>query len=285
MANNADLIAFLQRAVGYSLTGKTGERVIFILYGSGANGKSTLIETIRFMLGGYASRTPTQTLMIKQTGSIPNDIARLRGQRFVSAAESEQGQRLAESLIKDLTGNETVSARFMRAEWFEFKPEFKIWLSTNNKPQVTGTDNAIWDRIRLIPFNVTIPPEQRDPKLQDKLRGELPGILRWAVQGCLDWQRSGLGVPLEVAEAMKAYRTEMDILKQFISDRCELKRDAEVSKAALHEAFSAWCSENGETELSKKEFGGRMKKYGLDEKKSGSTRYWRGIRLLQRAEA
>ena len=179
MAGNERLISFLQRAVGYSLTGITSERVIFFLHGMGANGKSTFLGTIAAMMGDYAQRTPTETLLAKKENAIPNDIARLRGARFVYASETEDGKRLAESAIKDLTGGDTVSARFMRGEWFDFKPTFKLWVATNHKPVVRGTDSAIWDRIRLIPFTVTIPEDERDKHLPARLLAELPGILAW----------------------------------------------------------------------------------------------------------
>src|SRR5262249_40147816 len=158
-------------------TGDTSERVIFILHGVGANGKTTLLEVLRAALGDYTLRTPTETLLAKRDGSIPNDVARLKGARFVTASESEEGKRLSEAFIKDVTGGDVISARFMRAEFFEFKPECKLWLATNHKPVIRGTDKAIWDRIRLIPFEIRIPEGEQDKQLLAKLQDELPGIL------------------------------------------------------------------------------------------------------------
>jgi len=269
-------IRFLQRAIGYSLTGDTSERCLFVLYGGGANGKTTFLEVIRATMGDYALRTPTETLLLKRSGSVPNDVARLRGARFVSASESEEGRRLAESLIKDLTGGDTISARFMRAEWFDFVPECKVWLGTNHKPEIRGTDQAIWDRIRLIPFEVTIPEKKQDKQLADKLKGELPGILAWAVQGCLDWQREGLGVTEKVKAATKAYREEMDILAGFIEDCCIEGADKEALAGDLHQAYKDWGGD-----LSQRKFGRALRERGYEKGRHPSTRRitWRGLGL------
>ncbi len=281
MAGNQNLISFLQRAVGYSLTGIVSERVIFILHGQGANGKSTLLEIIRCMLGDYAIRTPTETLMMKQQSSIPNDIARLRGSRFVFASETESGKRLAEALIKDLTGDDTISARFMRAEFFDFKPEFKIWMGTNHKPVIKGTDKAIWDRLKLIPFNVRIPEGERDQHLPEKLKAELPGILQWAIEGCLEWQRSGLGVPEEVRSATESYRKEMDILASFLGECCILKANCRVGALVLHKAYVEWCEANDEKAEKIKSFTNRLKECGFNSRRTGKNGSveWHGIGL------
>jgi len=236
-------VMFLQRAIGYSLTGDTSERVLFILYGCGDNGKTTFLEVIRSLLGDYALRTPTETLMLKRSSNIPNDVARLRGARFVSASESEQGRKLAEALVKDLTGGDTITARFMRAEWFDFIPRCKIWLATNHKPEIRGTDRAIWNRIRLIPFEVSIAEDRQDKHLDDKLKGELPGILAWAVRGCLAWQRDGLGTPDKVKAATSAYRLEMDTLGAFIEDCCIEEPDRKALAGDLLAAYQDWSGD------------------------------------------
>jgi putative DNA primase/helicase len=203
------LAELLRRAVGYSLTGTTGEQVLFILHGAGANGKSTFLEILRALHGDYGQQAPPE-LLVDRRNIIPNDVARLPGVRCLAAAESGEGGRLNESLVKSLTGGDTVAARFMRGEWFEFTPQFTPWLATNHKPTIRGTDEGIWRRIRLIPFNVTIPPDQRDPDLPAKLRAELPGILNWALEGCLAWQADGLTNPAAVEEATAEYRAEQD---------------------------------------------------------------------------
>lgn len=284
LAQNQTLIEFLQCAIGYSLTGDTSERVLFLLYGTGKNGKTTFLETIRAILGDYALRTPTSTLMTHRHDIIPNDVARLRGARFVSASESEENRRLAESLIKDLTGQDTVSARFLFGEWFDFRPECKVWLGTNHKPQIRGTDNAIWDRIRLVPFTVRIPDDQQDPHLREKLLTEAPGILAWAVRGCLAWQQEGrLKPPSEVVHATAAYRQEMDVLGPFIEDCCVVQQGAEATSKDLHAAFVNWCVTNGESAMSKVQLGQRLAEMGfVPAVRPGKPqlRIWRGIGLL-----
>jgi putative DNA primase/helicase len=184
---DAALIRFVQKAVGYSLTGSTQEQCLFMLYGTGANGKSTFLNAVNRMLGEYASHTPTETLLINRSNGVRNDLARLQGARFVTAVEAEGRRQLAEAQVKQLTGGDKITARYLYQEHFEFYATFKLWLAVNHKLTIQGTDHAIWRRIRLIPFTVTIPEPERDKGLEEKLRAELPGILRWAVEGCLAW--------------------------------------------------------------------------------------------------
>ena len=258
-----ELRGFVQRAVGYSATGDTSEQCMVINHGTGANGKSTFQEAISAALGDYAMRAPTEMLLAKRAAGIPNDVARLKGARFVAASETEEGRRLAESLIKDLTGQDTITARFMRAEWFDFQPTHKLWLSTNHKPEIRGTDNAIWRRIRLIPWSVTIPPAEQDKRLAAKLRDELPGILAWIVNGCLEWQRIGLQPPDEVRRATGRYRAEMDVLAAFIDEECIVAEHASATAKALYSGYKDWCDENGERPESQRRFGGRLKERGF----------------------
>ncbi len=281
MAGNEGLIRFLQRAIGYSLTADTSERVLMILHGEGRNGKSTLLEVIRGILGDYAVRTPTETLLAKRDNTIPNDIAKLKGARFVSASESDEGRRLDEAKIKDLTGGDTVSARFMRGEWFDFLPEFKLWLGTNHKPIIRGTDRAIWDRIRLVPFAVRIPDEEQDKQLRVKLLAEAPGILAWAIRGCLDWQRDGLGEPQEVRNATAGYRAEMDVLGAFLEDCCVVNPKAHCAAKDLYAAYQQWCDETGEKAMTQKAVGLRLAERGFDSAQMGKarTRTWLGVGL------
>jgi putative DNA primase/helicase len=279
MGGNADLVGFLKRAAGYSLTGSTSERAVFFLHGAGRNGKSTFLETLRALLGDYAQRTPTQTLIIKRDGGIPNDVARLKGARFVSASETEDGKRLAESLVKEITGGDTIIARFLRAEFFEFRPEFKLWLGTNHKPLVSGTDPAIWDRIKLIPFTQRIPDDEVDKSLPAKLLAELPGILAGAVRGCLEWQRDGLRVPSEIKAATEGYRTEMDTVGRFLDECCDPAAGAREGAEALYKAFQAWCEANGEYTRSNKWLSQRLEERGFEKKRSGATgrNEWQGL--------
>lgn len=277
-----DLIDFIQKAVGYALTGDTNEQVAFFLWGTGRNGKSTLINTIKDLLGDYSKQTNSDTFTSKiNEGGINNDIARLHGSRFVSAVESEDGQKLSESLIKQLTGGEPITARFLRREFFEFMPEFKIFFTTNHKPIVKGDDEGIWRRIRLIPFDYTIPKEEVDKHLPEKLHKELPGILKWAVDGCLNWQQEGLGEPADVKNATDEYKDEMDLLSSFLEECCVKNPDAKVQVNDLHKKYMSWAEENGEYPMKKRVFNNRITMKGFQKRKStGNKTFFFGLGLL-----
>jgi putative DNA primase/helicase len=287
MGGNAELIDFLQRALGYSLTGDISERVLFILHGGGRNGKSTLLEAIRDVLGpDYTDRTPTDLLMTRRHEGIPNDLAALRGKRFVSASEVNEGRRLDEAKIKDVTGGDTISARFMRGEFFTFRPQFKLWLGTNHKPVIQGTDKAIWDRIRLIPFDVRIPDNEIDRGLGEKLREEAPGILAWMVDGCQLWQQRGLDAPTQVLAATDAYREEMDVLGRFLDDCCQLHESVVATSKDLYSTYSAWCDANGEKPVTQTALGRHLKERGFEQDRdTKGARTWRGIALVGVANA
>jgi putative DNA primase/helicase len=280
--NNQNLIDFIQVALGYSLTGDVHERCLFILHGAGANGKSTLLEVVSHVLGqDYASKTPTETLLARPVGSIPNDVARLKGMRFVTASEADEGRRLDEARIKELTGNETITARFMRAEFFSFTPQFKLWLGTNHKPVINGTDKAIWDRIRLIPFDVRIPENQQDKTLACKLKDESSGILNWLLVGCRRSIAEGLTSPKEVRVAVQDYQSEMDTVGRFLEEKCRRVKGHRVQCGTLYEAFSSWLEQNGEGRMSQKQFSPRMTEKGYERTNiSGGKRYWSDIDLL-----
>ena len=280
MNGNRELISFLQRGVGYSLTGSTREQCLFMLYGSGANGKSTFLEAIAETLADYAQRTPTDTLLAKDTSGISNDIARLKGARFVVASEVEEGKRMAESLVKQMTGGEKMTARFMRAEYFEFMPHFKLWIGTNHKPVIRGTDHAIWRRIKLIPFNVTIPEPERDKELPNKLRKEKAGILNWAVMGCMDWLKDGLGEPEEVVKATGEYRSEMDVLTRFISDCCVTNTQKCTKSSELYRKYTEWSKDNGEFTLSQTKFSTRLQEKGFSKIRTSRGMVWEGIAIV-----
>jgi putative DNA primase/helicase len=276
-----ELRGFVERAAGYSATGDTSEQCMFINHGTGANGKSTFQEALSAALGDYAMRAPTEMLLARRPGSVPNDVARLKGARFVTAAETEEGRRLAESLVKDLTGQDTITARFMRAEWFDFRPTHKLWLSTNHKPEIRGTDVAIWRRIRLVPWSVVIPPKEQDKKLPEKLRAELPGILAWIVRGCLEWRRDGLRPPDQVRRATVEYRTEMDVLAAFLADCCQQGQGVSAFASDLWNAWRRWCQETGESEGTQKRFGGRLAERGFLNHRDSKTgrKVWSGVGL------
>lgn len=289
MAGNERLIRFLKRAVGYSLTASVQERVLFILWGSGANGKSVFLKTLLLLLGPYGKPTDPELLLVKRGEAHPTNIADLFGTRYAVTLETEQGRRMAITLVKWLTGGDKLKARFMRQDFFEFEPTFKLWIGTNHKPVVRGTDRAIWDRIRLIPFTVRFenpdepPPgvEPGDPRylwqdktLPAKLAAELPGILNWAIEGCLEWQREGLGVPSEVSQATAQYREEMDTLAGFIDECCLVSPTAKVKAADLYAAYARWADTGGEYQLSRSELLKRLGERGFEVRKSTGGFYW-----------
>jgi len=281
--SNIDLINYLQRVVGYSLTGDTRSQTMFFLYGLGSNGKSTFITTIRKLTGDYGAKANTSLFMTKDKNSSgpSEDLANLQGKRFVTASEIEDDRRLAVVLIKEMTGGEAIRADRKYEHEIEFQPVHKIWLVGNHKPVITDTTLSIWRRMKLIPFTVTIANDEIDPNLPAKLESELPGILLWAVRGCLEWQRCGLGEPKAVTSATSDYRHEQDILGDFIDDCCLLKPTAAVPKHDLKTAYEEWCNNTGSQPVSQKTFRARLIERGITEGKSGSTRYWRGIVLLE----
>jgi putative DNA primase/helicase len=281
LVDNA-LINFVKRYSGYTLTGITRERLLAILYGLGKNGKTTLVELLHEVLGDYARNTDVETLLIKKYQGVGNDVAALKGARFVSAAEVEKGRRLAESKVKQLTGRDTVTARFLFGENFDFRPEFKLWLSTNNKPVIQGTDDAIWDRIRLIPFTQRFDGPKADTKLPDKLRGELAGVFAWMVEGCLEWQEHGLEEPKTVTDATKQYREEMDTLASFLDETCVIGPSYRVLAETLYQRYAMWCDKSGERKDPKKAFVARLGERGFDRRREtagvNKGRYiWLGI--------
>ena len=279
LKGNRELSNFLQRAFGYALTGSTIEQVLFILWGCGANGKSTLLEIIRELLGDYGRTADAALLMRHNHEGVRNDVARLAGARFVSTSETEAGRHLAEVLVKQLTGGDKVAARFLYSEFFEFETQFKLFLTTNHKPVIRGTDNAIWRRIRLIPFEVTIPEDQQDKELPRKLRAEMPGILAWAVRGCIRWQKYGLGQPEKVAAATAAYRAEMDVLGAFLKDRCIVRKDAIVPTGQLYAEYRGWCERAGERALTQQKLGSALGDRNFRRYRTGAVRSWLGLEL------
>ena len=282
-AGNAQLIDYLQRVFGYCLTGLAVEQYLFMLWGAGANGKTTLVKTLLAMLGSEYSAQAAPELLIASTSRHPTELADLRGKRFVASIEVDDGKKLAVSLTKLLTGGDNVKARFMHQDFFEFVPTHKLFLVANHKPTVTGTDPAIWRRIRLIPFEVTIPEAERDRELGAKLEAELPGILAWCVRGLLAWRKMGLAAPEVVRKATEAYQTESDALASFI-DECLVKVDgAEVQAKDLYNAYKTWCDDNGETPVNSTKFGRDMVERGFDKYRHPSTgkTYYMGAGLTQ----
>jgi putative DNA primase/helicase len=282
LADRPELIRYLQKAVGYSLTGETGEQCLFLLYGQGANGKSTFLSTIMGILNTYSRQLPMDALLAKTNRQIPNDIAALRGARFASAVEADDGSRMAESLVKQMTGQDKLTARFLHGEWFEFDAQFKLWLATNHKPVIRGCDEAIWRRMRLIPFTVTIPAAERDPHLGEQLRQEWPGILNWALEGCRLWREEGLIPPEDVLAATEEYRGEMDILADFVAQCCVINPLAAALAADTYRAYETWCVKTAERPVGNRTFVRRMRERGLKTKHgSGHVLMWDGLALAE----
>ncbi|MFH1547023.1 MAG: phage/plasmid primase, P4 family, partial [bacterium] len=255
MDHNQDLVDFLQKAVGYSLTGSTREQCIFILYGVGSNGKSTFLEVVSKVVGDFATRIPPESLLSKKSDrGVNNDIARLAGARLVASAEGEEGKNLAESLVKQITGGETITARFLHQEFFDFLPQFKLFYATNHKPNIRGSDHAIWRRIRLIPFTIKIEDKDQDKNLESKLSQELTGILNWALEGSLRWQKEGLEIPIEIMAATADYRDEMDILSEFMETCCVYGNKHTIHNKTLKMAHDLWCELYKEKPMSHIEF-------------------------------
>ncbi len=278
MGGNQAMMEFLQRVFGYALTGTGYEQCLFFFVGHGSNGKTTLIEVLRKVLGGYARHTPTATL-IRNSMTVRNDLARLKGARFVTASEIGKGKELDEATTKMLTGEDPVTSRFLFKEFFEYRPSFKLFLIANHTPEIKGTDFGIWRRILLIPFPVTISAQKVDKHLPAKLEQELPGILTWLVKGCLKWKKEGLMVPSEVREATHEYRSETDILPQFLADSCTFDKAARAPSRNLYEAYKSWAVENTDEILTPKGFGILLKTAGFKASKSNSVRYWNGLQL------
>jgi len=277
MGYKGDLIAFIQTAAGWAVSGDISEQSMFILYGTGANGKSTFLNVVMHILGDYAVTTYAETFMKRSNETLTNDIARLRGTRFVATTETEQGKRLSEHLIKQATGNDQLTARFLYGEHFNFLPTFKIFMASNHKPVIKGTDHGIWRRIKLIPFTTLITEEKRDRHLEQKLLEEKPGILNWLIEGVLRWRKEGLNTPSVVLNATDEYRGEMDVIGNFMRERCVQKPGVMVRARELFRAYQEWCEENNEMATSERIFGLRMKELGMVQKRTAEARYWQDV--------
>lgn len=273
-----ELQLYLQKAVGYSLTGSTREQCCFICFGNGCNGKSTFMDTVTTVLGQYATNMQAESIMQKKSqGNANSDIARLKGARLVTVAEPEEGLKLNESLVKQLTGGDTITARFLFGNEFEFKPQFKLWIATNHKPVIRGTDDGIWRRIVLVPFTQRIPADKIDRNLSHKLRKEMPLIARWAVEGCMLWQQEGLHQPSCIRAATDDYRAEMDTLQQFCADCLEEDQDVNygpgIKAVELFNVYQRWANENNAFEMTSTRFGKEVSKRYMKVKKRDGWYY------------
>lgn len=279
-SGDKELIRYIQKAVGYSITGSTAEQCAFFCYGTGRNGKSTFLEIVREICGDYASNIQPETIMMRnsQISSINSDIARLKGSRLVTSVEPNEGVRINEGLLKQLTGDDVVTARKLYGDEFEFKPEFKLWMATNHKPIIRGTDTGIWRRIHLIPFTTAIPPEKIDRHLKYKLAAEMTGICRWAIDGCLLYQQEGLKMPRAVMDSVREYRREMDVISAFIEDKCTVGAQLSVQSTQLYAAYCNWASNGNEYTMSNTKFSLEMKKR-YEKVKGKKCNYYSGICL------
>ena len=278
-----EIQGFLQRWFGYCLTGDTSEQCLVLCHGVGANGKSTLVDTVKWILGDYAMTLPFASLLHddRRRGSEPTpDLARLPGARLVSAAEPEIGQRFSESLIKTLTGGEPITARHLQQDFFEFAPSFKLVLSFNTKPSVRGQDEGIWRRLLMVPFDVIVPKERRDRDLAQKLRGESSGILNWMLDGLRLWFEGGLQIPEAVRAATAAYKSESDPLGQFLEMATQRKPGAHVQAKQLYTAYTHWCKENAVEPLSMTAVGRKLGDRGFEKDRIGVV-YYKDLELLE----
>jgi len=279
--NDQEMVDFLSRAVGYTLTGDTSIQALFFLYGDGCNGKSVFTSIIRHLMGSYGDNASFDTFVVqKNSGAIRNDLAKLVGARFVTASEAQDGNRLDEALIKSLTGQDPVTTRFLHKEFFTYVPQFKIWMSSNYKPSIRGLDWGIWRRVKMIPFEVTIPDDERDETLTEKLKVELPGILNWALKGLADFQKFGLMYPEKVNAATKQYRDSQDIIGQFIAARCVNNPEASIKASELYTSFRNWAESAKEFVMKERQFGDAMKKRGVEDTHKKDGKHYLGLARL-----
>lgn len=276
---NQELQDYLQVVAGYCLTGKVSEQKLFFLHGQGENGKSVFLLVLLGVFGDYGTKTASEFLLKKPAGAHTTDTTDLKGVRLAVTVEAGEGQRMAVSLVKELTGSDIIKARRMRQDNMQWKPTHKIWLAANHKPVVNETTVAIWRRIDLIPFNMVLSPEKKRRDLEEELLKERDGIFQWALEGCLKWQKEGLKQPPAVVEATRQYRGEMDILGDFFEDRCILSPAAQETKKKLSQAYTGWCIRNGVKEIGQKSFCSRLRERGIKDTHIKGQRGWAGIGL------
>ncbi len=281
--NDENLISFVQRAIGYSLNGCTNEQCFFILWGIGSNGKSTFIKIIERLLGDFSITMEAESIANskKNAGNASPDIASLPGKRLAVVCESGKGMSLNEGLVKQLSGGDRVTARALFRDYFQFDPTFKLFILTNHKPVIRGTDTAIWRRIKLIPFTQSFTGERCDKNLYDKLLSEIPGILAWAVRGAVEWKRSGLGQAKAVESATTDYRLESDLIGRFIKECCVTSASQRIYVKELYEKYVEWCEGNGDNPIGSRTFSNAFKEKGFSTEAGTGNKYrWVGIGIL-----
>jgi putative DNA primase/helicase len=287
MGGSHGLVGYLKRIAGYCLTGLTVEQKFFFLHGSGANGKTTFVNVLREIIGDYARQSQTEVIMVSrnapQSGATP-ELVRLAGARLVCMVETEDGQRLAESRIKQMTGGDAITARALHCAPFEFVPIFKLLLSGNHLPVIRGDDAGIWRRIELIPFTVTIPPGQREKDLPDRLRSEYSGILNWMIRGCIDWRRIGLQAPVEVTRSLAEYRSDMDLVGQWIDEHCEIGAAESLRSRVGYSDFVHWLKSGGHRDITETRFALKLSERGYNKVKDRNGALYQGLGLRQRPQ-
>ena len=277
--DDGELEAFLRRMVGYSLTGSVREHCLFFAYGTGANGKSVLLNTVAHIVGDYHTAAPVGMFMASRWDRHPTELAGLHGARLVTAIETEGNRRWDESRIKALTGGDLTSARFMRGDFFTFAPAFKLLFAGNHKPILRTTDEAIRRRLHLIPFNVTIPQDERDTDLPDKLREEWSGILAWAIEGAVEWHSNGLDAPSAVTDATLEYIASEDLIAAWMDDRCHEDRSARTKSSALYRSYKEWAEAAGERAMTQKAFSMELEARDYRKQRLNDGVYFNGLRL------
>lgn len=276
------LIHFVQKIVGYSLTGSNSEQVMFILYGNGSNGKSVFLNLIKYIAGSYAKTMNAATIMEKHNSNSQgpsSDIARLEGARLVVSSEANEGDRLDESLIKQMTGGDALVARYPYGNDFEFNPVFKLWMATNHLPKIYGTDEGIWRRLIVVPFNHTVAKESVDKALEDKLKAESMGILKWAIDGAMMWEREGLDQPEAVKQSSEGYREEADVIMQFINEECTARSEYKVKASELFGEYKQWAMDtNNWSHMSSTKFGKEVSQH-FRKRRTNHGIYYYGLDL------
>jgi putative DNA primase/helicase len=279
-----DIIAFMQRVAGYALTGEVNKHKLLFLYGGGRNGKSVFLNTLFDIWGDYARRAASATFLNSQQERHPTDVAGLQGARLVAGSELPVGKTWDESVVKDLTGGDVMTARFMRGDFFDFVPQLTLVIAGNNQPSFRGVDEAIRSRVVLVPFNVTIPEAQRDIDLPRKLMEEAPGILRWAIEGALLWHKQGLNVPVVISAASSEYFDAEDIVARFLEDDTVKAPGNFVTSEALHARFTVWCNGEGLTAFTRLTLIKDIRKRGYHDAKSGGKRRLKGLALKTQSD-
>jgi putative DNA primase/helicase len=290
MGQNQELVDYLQRFAGYSLTGLTREQSLIFHYGDGNNGKSTFITTLHKLLGSYATRASRGLFFKSRHERHPTSIASLYGRRFVSVPEVDEDQEWDEGLIKDNTGDDPLNARRMREDEWTFIPTHKLWFAANNKPRTKGTDLGIWRRMQIVPWEVTIAKSEVDPRLPAKLFREAPGILNWCVEGCLMWQRTGLSPPPRVLAATAEYRKDQDVVGKFFDDLLVFEPTGKITRPALRQLYESWCEDLGHLPVGARRFTQALRRHHVseggvwDKERSQPVRGWHGVRAITSGE-